>query len=88
MGLVAAAIGSLVIPMAAIAALGGLFSDLTGVQKGAEAIKQCAIALKYVSEAFGYIVTVQWDMLLSGCCLNSSNNLSCNTKFGKRTERT
>lgn len=65
MTMVAIAIASLAIPMASIAALGGLFSDLSGVQAGAEAIKACATALKYVSEAFGHLVTVQWDMLKS-----------------------
>ena len=63
--LVSAAIVSLAIPMAAIAALGGLFSDLSGIQAGAEAIKACATAMKYVSEAFGYMVTIQWDTLKS-----------------------
>ena len=65
MALVAETVLSLSIPLLSIAALGAAFSDLDGVKKGAEVIKTTAEAMKYVSEAFGYLVTVQWDLLKS-----------------------
>ena len=63
MVLVAVAVGSLVIPLLAIAGLGATFPDLSGVRQGAEAIKLCASALLDVSVALGALLAVNLELL-------------------------
>ena len=63
MGLVAVAVGSLALPLLAIAALGYTFPDLSGVRQGAEAIKLCASALMDVSVALGALLAVNLELL-------------------------
>ena len=52
-------------PLIAIAALGNTYTNLDGVQEGAEALKVTAEALKYVEQGVASLVTVQWDILKS-----------------------
>lgn len=58
MALVAVAIGTLVLPLGAIAGLGALPIDMEGVKKGAEAIKQVSIALQYLSDAMKSVASI------------------------------
>ena len=61
--LVAEAVVSLAAPMAAIAKLGDMFPDTAGIQKGANAIKETATALSYISEAVDTLVNgLNWDL--------------------------
>lgn len=58
MALVAVAIGTLFMPLGAIAGLGALPIDMEGVKKGAEAIKQVSIALQYLSDAMNSVASI------------------------------
>lgn len=63
MGLVAVAVVTLSEPLLAIGALGAIFTDLTAVKRGADAIKTCAEALTYLTEALGLMVMVDFELL-------------------------
>ena len=83
MGLVAVAVGSLVIPLLAIAGLGATFPDLSGVRQGAEAIKLCASALMDVSVALGALLMVNLELL--GLQISQIVNQTFNIDFTSLT---
>lgn len=61
--LVSEAIVSLAEPMLAIAALGGIFPDLTAVQKGARTIEVAGEALKSLQSCMDSLTGIAWDNL-------------------------
>jgi len=50
-------------PLWSIGQIGNNFKDLSGVRKGAEAIKLTAEALSYLTDALGAMVKIDWDLL-------------------------
>lgn len=63
MAMIAVAVASLILPLEAIKLLGNQATDLEGVQRGAEVIKQCAEALVYVEQAVSTMALVKWELL-------------------------
>ena len=61
--LVAEAIVGLNVPLAAIAQTGQNYPNLDSVRQGSEAIKITAEALKYVSDAMGYLTQIDLNLL-------------------------
>ena len=50
-------------PLWSIGQIGNNFKDLSGVRKGAEAIKLTAEALSYLTDALGSMVKIDWELL-------------------------
>ena len=81
--LVAEAVVTLAIPLEAVKEIGEKYTDLSGVEQGAEAIKQTGLALKYLDDACSSMAGITWDNLSMWLASGGKNMSEIADELGK-----